>query len=149
MNIKNKEYHRMKQFNKSVYLAGAITYFYKTEQPERATAWRDKAEKFFADYNIKCFNPCVNTNGDFSDDMIVKQNIYYLNQCDIILVDLTMINDSVGTIFELTTAQNNDKLVVAFGHTHWEKRPHMQYLIDVKFDTLDEALEHITTAYNQ
>lgn len=139
----------MKPFNKSIYLAGAISYYYNTNQPERATKWREKAEKFFADYDIRCFNPCVNSNGDFSDDIIVKQNIYYLNQCDIILVDLTMITDSVGTIFELTTAQNSDKLVVAFGKTTWGNRPHMKYLIDVKFETLDEALEHIVTAYNQ
>ena len=139
----------MKPFKKSIYLAGAISYFYNINQKERATAWRTKAVKYFEPYDIKCFNPCVNSNGDFSDDIIAKQNIYYLNQCDIVLVDLTMINDSVGTIFELTTAQNNDKLVVAFGHTPWEQRPHMKYLIDVHFDTLEEAMEHIATAYNQ
>ena len=139
----------MKPFKKSVYLAGAISYFYNTNQPQRATAWRKKAEEFLGQFDIRCFNPCVNVNGDFSNDIIVKQNIYYLKQCDIILVDLTMITDSVGTIFELTTAQNENKLVVAFGHTPWEDRPHMQYLIDVRFDTLDEALEHIETAYNQ
>ena len=136
-------------FKKSIYLAGAISYFLNIDQYQRATAWREKAEEYLGDNDIKCFNPCVNTNGDFSDDMIVKQNIYYLKQCDIVLVDLTMINDSVGTIFELTTAQNDNKLVVAFGHTPWEQRPHMKYLIDVQFNTLDEALEHITVAYGQ
>lgn len=139
----------MKPFKKSVYLAGAISYFYNINQKERATAWREKATECLEQFDIKCFDPCVNSNGDFSDDIIVKQNIYYLNQCDIVLVDLTMINDSVGTIFELTTAQNNDKLVVAFGHTPWEQRPHMKYLIDVHFGTLEEAIEHIVTAYNQ
>ena len=139
----------MKQFNKSVYLAGAITYFYKTEQPERATAWRDKAEKFFADYNMQCFNPCKNENGDFADEMIVKQNIYYLDQCSIVLVNLDMITDSVGSIFELTYAQEHNKLVVAFGESHWFDRPHLKYLIDIKFDTLNEALEHISIAYDQ
>ena len=37
----------MKPFNKSIYLAGAISYFYNTDQPERATKWRDKVEEYF------------------------------------------------------------------------------------------------------
>lgn len=139
----------MKPFDKSVYLAGTISYFYNTKQPARATAWRNKAENFFKDYNIKCFNPCKNENGDFADEIIVKQNIYYLDQCSIILVNLDMITDSVGSIFELTYAQEHNKLVVAFGKSPWLDRPHLKYLIDIKFDTLNEALEHISIAYNQ
>lgn len=139
----------MKPFNKSVYLAGTISYFYNTNQTARATVWRDKAEDFFKDYDIKCFNPCKNENGDFADEIIVKQNIYYLDQCSIILVNLDMITDSVGSIFELTYAQEHNKLVVAFGKSPWLDRPHLKYLIDIKFDTLNEALEHISIAYNQ
>ena len=139
----------MKTFNKSVYLAGAISYWYNTNHPEKATKWRKQAEQYFNDYDIKCFNPCKNENGDFADEMIVKQNIYYLDQCSIVLVNLDMITDSVGSIFELTYAQEHNKLVVAFDNSHWLDRPHLKYLIDIKFDTLDEALEHIVTAYNQ
>lgn len=139
----------MKQFNKSVYLAGAITYFYKTEQSERATAWRDKAEEFLNDYNIKCFNPCKESPScwEYPQDGLIKQNYFYLNNCDIVLVNLDMINDSVGTIWELSMAWKDHKTVIAFGKTPWLKRPHMKSLIDVKFDTLDEALDYVVDMY--
>ena len=139
----------MKQFNKSVYLAGAITYFYKTEQPERATAWRDKAEKFFADYNMKCFDPCKEPKECWSypQEGLIKQNYYYLKNCDIVLVNLDMINDSVGTIWELSMAWKEHKPIIAFGKTPWLERPHMKSLIDICFNTLDDALDYIANMF--
>jgi nucleoside 2-deoxyribosyltransferase len=137
----------MSSFKKTVYLAGAISFFHNTNCPERATGWRNIAENYLSYYDIKCFNPCKCEG--FSEDMIVKQNMYYLNQCDIILVNLDMINDSVGTIFELTEAKHRGKPIIAFGKSYWRERPHMKYLIDTYFDTFEDALDNIVTAYRQ
>ena len=58
-----------------------------------------------------------------------------------------MINDSIGTIWELSMAWKEHKQIVAFGQTHWLERPHMRSLIDVRFEKLDEALSYITEMY--
>lgn len=139
----------MKPFKKSVYLAGAISYFYNTNQSKRATEWRDKAERFLKDYNIKCFNPCKESPycWNYPQEGLIKQNYFYLKNCDIVLVNLDMINDSIGTVWELSMAWAEHKPVVAFGKTPWLDRPHMRSLIDVKFETLNEALDYIVDMY--
>ena len=139
----------MKKFNKSVYLAGAISYFLNTKQPRRAIVWREKATETLGQFDIKCFDPCKESPScwNYPQDGLIKQNYFYLNNCDIVLVNLDMINDSIGTVWELSMAWKEQKQVVAFGKTPWLERPHMRSLIDVKFDTLDEALSYIADMY--
>ena len=139
----------MKPFKKTVYLAGAISYFYNINQPLRATVWREKAEQYFEELDIKCFNPCKESPRcwEYPQEGLINQNYFYLKNCDIILVNLDMINDSVGTIWELSMAWKEHKPIVAFGKTHWLERPHMRSLISVKFNTLHEALDYITDMY--
>lgn len=137
------------KFRKTVYLAGCISYFYDTNQPQRATVWRDKAVKYLNDINIKCFNPCDENPRcwTYPQGGVLKQNYFYLQNSDIILVNLDMINDSVGSIWELSMAWKDYKPVIAFGKTPWLDRPHMNTLVDVWFKTLDEALEYISDMY--
>jgi nucleoside 2-deoxyribosyltransferase len=139
----------VKPFKKSVYLAGAISYFYNTNQPKRATAWREKASETLEQFNIKCFDPCKEPVAcwEYPQEGLIKQNYFYLNNCDIVLVNLDMINDSIGTVWELSMAWRDHKSVVAFGTTPWLDRPHMRSLIDVRFDTLDKALDYIVDMY--
>ena len=139
----------MPRFKKAVYLAGAISYFYKTEQHHRATRWRDKAKAYLGQFDIKCFNPCDEPEDcwQYPHDVLFNQNYFYLNNCDIVLVNLDKINDSVGTVWELAMAWRDHKAVVAFGQTVWMDRPHMQSLITVRFDTMEEAVEYIADMY--
>lgn len=139
----------MKPFKKSVYLAGAISYFINTNQKNRATEWRDRAEKYLGQFDIKCFNPCKEDPRcwNYPQEGLIKQNYFYLKNCDIILVNLDMINDSVGTIWELSMAWKEHKTVIAFGKTPWLERPHMRSLYDVRFDTLTDALDYITDMF--
>lgn len=139
----------MKPFKKSIYLAGAISYFYNTNQPKRATAWREKATECLEQFNIKCFDPCKESPScwNYPQDGLIKQNYFYLKNCDIILVNLDMINDSIGTAWELSMAWRDHKPIVAFGKTPWLDRPHMRSLIDVHFEKLDEALSYIADMY--
>jgi nucleoside 2-deoxyribosyltransferase len=140
----------MQSFKKSVYLAGAISYYYNVGLPQMATAWREQAEEYFNDFDIKCFNPCKENSScwDYPQGGVIKQNYFYLKNCDIILVNLEMIADSVGTVWELSMAWRDHKPIVAFGQTyHWSNRPHMQSLIDVHLDTLEDALDYIVDMY--
>lgn len=139
----------MQHFKKSVYLAGTISYFYKTERHDRATAWRKRAKEYLGQFDIRCFNPCEEPADcwRYPQGGLIHQNYFYLNNCDIVLVNLDMINDSIGTAWELSMAWRDHKTVVAFGKTPWLDRPHMQSLINVHFDALDEALEYISDMY--
>ena len=139
----------MNNFKKKVYLAGAISYFYNINQKERATAWREKATETLEQFDIKCFDPCQESPScwEYPQDGLIKQNYFYLKNCDIILVNLDMINDSIGTAWELSMAWRDHKPVIAFGKTPWLERPHMRSLIDVHFNTLDEALNYIADMY--
>lgn len=139
----------MKPFKKSIYLAGAISYFYNIDQKERATAWRSKAVKYFEPYDIKCFNPCDEPIEcwQYPQSGLIKQNYFYLKNCDIVLVNLDMINDSIGTVWELSMAWRDHKPIIAFGKTPWLDRPHMLSLMDIRLDTLDEALDYISNMY--
>jgi nucleoside 2-deoxyribosyltransferase len=139
----------MKPFKKTIYLAGTISYFYNINQPMRATVWREKAEQHFEQFDIKCFNPCKENSRcwEYPQEGLINQNYFYLKNCDIVLVNLDMINDSIGTAWELSMAWKEHKPVVAFGKTHWLERPHMRSLISVKFNTLYEALDYITDMY--
>ena len=139
----------MKPFKKSIYLAGAISYFYNIDQKERATAWRTKAVHYFEPYNIKCFNPCDEPIEcwQYPQSGLIKQNYFYLKNYDIVLVNLDMINDSIGTVWELSMAWRDHKPIIAFGKTPWLDRPHMLSLMDIRLDTLDEALDYISNMY--
>lgn len=139
----------MKPFKKSIYLAGAISYFYNINQKERATAWRTKAVEYFKPYDIKCFNPCDEPSEcwQYPQSGLIKQNYFYLKNCDIVLVNLDMINDSIGTVWELSMAWRDHKPIIAFGKTPWLDRPHMLSLMDIRLDTLDEALDYISNMY--
>ena len=139
----------MKPFKKSIYLAGAISYFYNTDQSERATKWRDKAEEYFEQFDVKCFNPCKENPccWDYPQDGLIKQNYFYLKNCDAMLLNLDMLNDSIGTVFEMTLFWEWHKPIIAFGKTPWLERPHCKSMIDVHFNTLDEALDYIANMF--
>lgn len=141
----------MQQFNKRVYLAGAISCFYEESQPEKASLWREKAEKYLADkLDIKCFNPCLEGEDcwKYPQGGVITQNYFYLQNCDIILVNLDKISESIATMWELSMAWRDHKSVIAFGETPWLDRAHMRSLISVKLDTLDDALKYIGDMYN-
>ena len=139
----------MSNFKKSVYLAGAMSYFYNKNTPQLAKEWRDYSKLFLEKHNINCFNPCDEPKvcSTFPKGGLMKQNYYYLKNCDIVLVNLDMIQDSPGTMWELSMAWAQKKLVVAFGDSHWLEREHLISLIDVKFENKDEALNYINNMF--
>lgn len=136
----------MQKFNKKVYLAGAISCFYKEGCPEKASAWRDRAQKHLAEKNdIVCFNPCLEGEDcwKYPQGGVITHNYFYLQNCDVILVNLDKISESVGTIWELSMAWHDHKTVIAFGDTPWLYSPHMQSMISVKLSSLEDALKYI------
>lgn len=132
------------------YLAGACSCYYKEKDFEKANFWREKAENILLDTaNIKSFNPAKNFDANMKyEDAFVDQNIYFLNNCDILLVNLDRLEDSYGTIFEIIIAYSLNKPIIAFGTTPLLKHPHIKkMLIFNTFTDLDEALDFILNAY--
>lgn len=133
------------------YLAGACSCHFKENHPIDATYWRNLASTRLKDFgNIQCFNPAKNfiSNLSYEEDAFVTQNIYYLNKCDIVLINLNRLSDSYGTLFELVWAYCNNKPVISFGcDEKIQSHPHIRRIIGTHFQTLEEAIEFITQAY--
>jgi len=141
---------------KSVYLAGPMSGL----KYDDAVNWRDEAQDKLIDYDIHCLYPniCPKSNTDkgislpctcgdvlCDENNIVKVDLDYIKQCNVVLANFNSDRVSIGTVFEIGYAVALGKLIVAIIadnniHTH----PFItKHAIIVK--TLEEALELICT----
>lgn len=134
-----------------IYLAGCITYYYNTKQIPKAHDWRNALDKFSKDNNIKTFNPAktfaIEQNHSYDPKLCVDQNEYYINKCDICVVNLNNVLQSPGTIYELTKFKTLGKPVIAFGDKSWS--PHINSCISHHCSTLYEVTELLCNMFNQ
>ena len=142
-----------------LYLAGCISYYYSNSQYKRATEWRNELAQKLLDCNADMcdryfdwFDPCVN----FEDNSktanaktVVYQNKYYLDKCDILIVNLEDLDKSQGTMYELFYYGIHNKPVIAFGHNKWENCPHIAESITVKLETIDDVVKYLSDYYCQ
>ena len=133
------------------YLAGALTVHHRNNEFYKATDWRDKLGAWAYENSVKVFNPCINflreINHTYDPKIVVDQNNYYINKCDICIVCLDAIDYSPGTIFELTRFRELGKPIIAFGVKHWS--PHINSCISNQCETLDDAIELIENMFDQ
>lgn len=137
-----------------VYLAGCITHYEKLGRLEKAIEWRENAEQKLKDNGFKVFNPMTNykINASYEQQTpqgIILQNFNYLSKADILLVNLELLEQSPGTIWEMSIAWYLHKPVLAFGYTPLLQRAHTQALITIRFTNLDDTLDYICSMYNQ
>lgn len=139
----------------TVYLAGAMSGFHESGEYHKATEWRDYTRDCFAESNIRVFDPTHNSLRHFtySTDLnrgVIHQNHAYLKKCDIVLVNLERLDDSVGSVWEISMAWADHKPVIGFGSCEkWESRPHFQSLITASFGSVGDACDYIISMYNQ
>lgn len=139
----------------SIYECGAMTAFYEIGEYEKATQWRKYVKEFFTETNIKTFDPTDNSETHFNYPVdysggIIYQNYLYLRQCDIVLVNLELFEESIGSIWEVSTAWLQHKPIVAFGKCKkWKDRPHLKSLVTVQLNTVEDACEYILSMYRQ
>ena len=108
------------KFKTNGYLAGPITCYFKSGEMDKAKRWRTFANRIFNECGIGTYDPTVFAkelfeNSPKCDNAIILQNYKYLSQCDFILVDVSHIEDSIGTIWEMSIAWQQQKPVFAFG----------------------------------
>ena len=143
----------MKKIN--IYLTGAMSAYYYAGEYEKAKQWRDYAKQKLRDCDFGVFDPTDNSEIHFKyptylNSGVIFQNYTYLKNCDILLVNLDKIEDSIGSIWEISMAWAEHKPIVAFGRCDkWKERPHFQSMISVILDNVETACDYILTMYNQ
>ena len=130
-----------------IYEIGAISCFYKSNQSELATSWRNIID-MWAGYkdNVKTFNPTKyyrpdNIKLNTTDKLAVDQNEYFLNKCDFAIANLDNLMESPGSIYELVRFKIMGKPVIAFGQEQWS--PHIKSCITYFAKDLENALDTI------
>lgn len=137
------------------YLCGAMSSFYETNEYNKAVQWRKTAKQRLEDSDIDAFDPTVGSQQAFKmgvsfNNGVIYQNYAYLKDCDFLLVNLDRIEDSIGSLWEISTAWLLHKPVIAFRVcSKWTNRPHWQSLITIQMNTLDDAIYYIQTMYSQ
>lgn len=134
------------------YTASALTYYYKTNQYDKAIEWRNVFEKWCNDHNHKLFNPAktfqVEQNNAYKERNCVDQNKYYLDKSEILIVDTNDIMESAGTQWELCYASMVRKIpIIAFGELSWS--PHVNYGISHQCKDIYEVIELLDLMYCQ
>jgi hypothetical protein len=73
-----------------IYEAGCLTFLNQINNMELATSWREKLDSWASDYDIMTFNPAKNFTNQichsYSNKLIVEQNEFFLNKCNIMVV---------------------------------------------------------------
>ena len=103
-----------------VYLAGAMSHWYKENKIAKAIKWRERAEKYFANNtdNFWCINPCnyfsIGDNYHTSDYEPMRFDLRKVKESRVVLVNLEDLYRSLGTSDEIMYAWLNDIPVIGF-----------------------------------
>ena len=101
-----------------IYLAGAMSCYYKENNVEKAEKWRERAEIYFNtnDGNFKCINPMryfsIDDNYHTSDYEPMRFDLRKVKESRVVLVNLEDLYRSLGTSDEIMYAWLNDIPVV-------------------------------------
>mgnify|MGYP006380651053 CR=1 FL=1 len=102
------------------YLAGAMSCYYKENNYEKATKWREKAEEYFNNYSgtIQCINPVRFYSFDGNDYTNIAEPMRFdlrkVKESRVVLVNLEDLYRSLGTSDEIMYAWLNNIPVVGF-----------------------------------
>lgn len=134
-----------------LYLAGALTHHHKNNEFHKAVVWRNQIAGWSVDNHIKYFDPSITylkeINHTYNSKMCVAQNKYFLNECNILIVDLNHIMESPGTQWEMCYATEKGMPIIAFGEPSWS--PHIMYGISHLCKDIDEVIELLTNMFIQ
>lgn len=142
-----------------IYLAGAMSCFYKENCYEKATEWRKRAEKYFTNHtdSFECINPCnyfsIGDNYHTNNSEPMRFDLRKVKESRVVLVNLEDLYRSLGTSDEIMYAWLNNVPVVGFledeslmGTVHSWKICQMDR-IEVGKGAQDRAMEYIKNYY--
>ena len=131
-----------------IYLIGCMSYYHANNEFQKATEWRNWFINQLVPYNFRFFDPTINfkLNMDkYIGREIVVQNDYYLQKCDIGIINLQDLLKSPGSLYELFNFKFNNKPVIAFGELF--AQPHVNSAIAAHFSTKEEIRDYLITMY--
>lgn len=133
-----------------VFLSGSIESHYRNNEMQKSINWREYLAKELGKLDIKSFNPCAKLDQivSYSNSSLVKENVYYLEKSDLVVVNLHNILNSPGTIFELTYCYLNHKATISFGDYKQITSPHILAAIDEYLDDEDDVIKYIDNLYS-
>ena len=104
-----------------IYLAGAMSYWYKMNKYEKAKEWRNKAKAYFFDEydcSFECTDPMdfysIGENYHTSDIEPMKFDLRKVKESRAVLVNLEALDKSLGTSDEILYAYLNDIPIIGF-----------------------------------
>jgi len=136
----------------NIYLAGAISKYIEQGKFDDCVKWRQDLKHKLEALGYKCFDPCENfdKNLGYSHSAIVRQNMFYVNKCDILVVNIEYLKESPGTLFEMTMAYLQHKPIIAFGdYEIIDEVPHLYEMVSQCCDDINEAIKYIVNMYGQ
>lgn len=142
----------------NIYMMGAITHHEKNNELYKAITWRNELAQELLNLNADLcankfdwFDPTYRyeQNLNYSNQTIIKQNEYYLNKCDIGIVNLDCLEFSPGTLFEIFYYYLQHKPVLAFGYSNIINQPHVKSSITELFPNIEYIIKYLRNMYCQ
>ena len=134
----------------NVYLSGAISSYIESGDVQKACAWRAQAYIQLTKYGFQTFNPMhIDEQAwSLSNSGVLEMNRYYLMHCELMLVNLSDIETSIGSIWEMSVACENKIPIYAFGDCVYDDRAHLNAMITYRGTDLQDCLKRILLFYS-
>lgn len=106
--------------NKTVYLAGAMSCYFKTDQSDYPKQWREDAKKYVIKHydDITLISPTdfyeIGKNYHKTESEAMRFDLRMVRESDVILVNLKDLNNSLGTSDEIFYAFIKGKPIIGF-----------------------------------
>lgn len=137
------------------YLIGNMSSFMAAGEYHKATEWREYCKQRLIDVGIKVFDPTFNSIEHFKnppelDCGVIMQNYTYLKKCDLAIVNLEKLEESIGSLWEVTICWEYKKPVIAFGECKlFANRPHFKSMMPIVLPDRESACDYVLSIYNQ
>lgn len=142
-----------------VYLAGCMSYFYSRKKYKRVIEWRLELVQKLLDCNANLcenhfswFDPTINFEDNVktaNNKTVVQQNNHYLDECNILIVNLDEVDKSPGTLYEIFYYGIQNKPVIAFGDNDWTNSPHIAESVTVTLKDINEVVDYLMSYFVQ
>lgn len=143
---------------KSIYLCGCISYYADTNQYHKATEWRrrlinqlldDIADK--SESKWSWFDPTIGFEDNYkaiNNKSVLQQNNFYLDKCDILVVNAADLDKSIGSIYEIIYFGLKGKPVIVFNDNPFLKSAHLEPFITAHLKE-DKIFTYLDNLYYQ
>lgn len=136
--------------NKTIYLAGAISCYFNTDQHDYPKQWREDAKKYVKQLydDITLVSPTdyyeISKNYHKSDTEVMRFDLRMVREADIVLVNLRELHSSLGTSDEILYAFIGGKPVIGFLEDESEITKVHPWKIEQidRIETGEDAMKH-------